>query len=79
MRSVTLDPARGRRDATLEHRPKLLGATMKVDIDHVLSEGEQTALGLAGLLTEVEYDESKSAVALDDPVSSLMPVAGRGS
>ena len=52
---------------------------MKVDIDHVLSEGEQTALGLAGLLTEVEYDESKSAVALDDPVSSLKPVAGRGS
>jgi hypothetical protein len=77
LRRVTLDPARGRRDATLEHQPKLLGATVKVDIDNVLSEGEQTALGLAGFLTEVEFDESKSAVVLDDPVSSLD--AGRRS
>src|ERR1700737_5537680 len=70
LRSVTLDPARGRRDATSEHWPKVLGATMKVDIDHVLSEGEQTALGLAGFCTEAEFDASKSAVVLDDPVSS---------
>lgn len=77
LRRVTLDPARGRRDATLEHQPKLLGATMKVDIDDVLSEGEQTALGLAGFLTEAEFDESRSAAVLDDPVSSLD--AGRRS
>ncbi|MBN3459876.1 AAA family ATPase [Mycobacterium sp. DSM 3803] len=77
LRRVTLDPARGRRDATLEHQPKLLGANIKVSIDHVLSEGEQTALGLAGFLTEVEFDESKSAAILDDPVSSLD--AGRRS
>jgi len=77
LRRVTLDPARGRRDATLEHQPKLLGAQMKVEIDDVLSEGEQTALGLAGFLTEVEFDESKSAAVLDDPVSSLD--AGRRS
>jgi hypothetical protein len=50
---------------------------MKAEIDDVLSEGEQTALGLAGFLTEVEFDESKSAAVLDDPVSSLD--AGRRS
>lgn len=77
LRKVTLDPTGGRRDATLEHRPRLLGATVDADIDDVLSEGEQTALGLAGFLTEVEFDESKSAVVLDDPVSSLD--AGRRS
>lgn len=77
LRRVTLDPTSGRRDATLEHRPRLLGATVNADIDHVLSEGEQTALGLAGFLTEVEFDDSKSGVVLDDPVSSLD--AGRRS
>lgn len=77
LRKVTLDPTGGRRDVTLEHRPRLLGATVDADIDDVLSEGEQTALGLAGFLTEVEFDDSKSAVVLDDPVSSLD--AGRRS
>lgn len=77
LRKVTLDPTSGRRDVTLEHRPRLLGATVSADIDDVLSEGEQTALGLAGFLTEVEFDETKSAVVLDDPVSSLD--AGRRS
>lgn len=77
LRKVTLDPTGGRRDATLEHRAKLLGATVNAAIDDVLSEGEQTALGLAGFLTEVELDVSKSAVVLDDPVSSLD--AGRRS
>ncbi|MGO1182959.1 MAG: hypothetical protein ACTH3H_01125 [Micrococcaceae bacterium] len=74
---VTLDLTKGRRDVTLEHRPRLLGATSDADIDDVLSEGEQTALGLSGFLTDVEFDESKSAVVLDDPVSSLD--AGRRS
>lgn len=77
LRKVTLHPTGGRRDVTLEHRPRLLGATVSAAIDDVLSEGEQTALGLAGFLTEVEFDESKSAVVLDDPVSSLD--AGRRS
>lgn len=77
LRKVTLDPTSGRRDVTLEHRPRLLGATVSAAIDDVLSEGEQTALGLAGFLTEVEFDETKSAVVLDDPVSSLD--AGRRS
>jgi hypothetical protein len=43
----------------------------------VFSEGEQTALGLAGFLTEVHLDDSKSSVILDDPVTSLD--AGRRS
>jgi DNA repair exonuclease SbcCD ATPase subunit len=77
LRKVTLQPTGGRRDATVEHRPGLLGATVNADIDDVLSEGEQTALGLAGFLTEVEFDSSKSDVVLDDPVSSLD--AGRRS
>ncbi|VCT90260.1 hypothetical protein MHAS_01964 [Mycolicibacterium hassiacum DSM 44199] len=37
----------------------------------VLSEGEQTVLGLAGFFTEAEFDSSKSAVVFDDPVTSL--------
>lgn len=77
LRRVTLDHTGGRKNSTLEHKPKLLGATVNSRIDAVLSEGEQTALGLAGFLTEVEFDESKSAVVLDDPVSSLD--AGRRS
>ncbi|MDH6236284.1 AAA family ATPase [Cryobacterium sp. CG_9.6] len=77
LRRVTLDPTGGRKNVTLEHKPKLLGATVKARIDSVLSEGEQTALGLAGFLTEVEFDGSKSAIVLDDPVSSLD--AGRRS
>ncbi|WP_281964745.1 AAA family ATPase [Serinicoccus marinus] len=77
LRKVTIDPTGGRRNVTLEHRPKLLGATIAASIDGVLSEGEQTALGVAGFLTEVMFDDSKSAVVLDDPVSSLD--AGRRS
>lgn len=56
----------------LLHRPALLGATLKgATVAEVLSEGEQTALGLAGLLTEVRFDASKSALVLDDPITSL--------
>jgi len=40
LRTVTLDPTSGRSDVTLEHRPRLLGATMNVAINNVLSEGE---------------------------------------
>ena len=50
-------------------RPSLNGSGE--DTTHVLSEGEQTAAGLAGFLTEVYFDESKSAVVFDDPMSSL--------
>jgi len=55
----------------LHHRPSLLGAKTARPVDEVLSEGEQTALGLAGYFTEAHFDESKSALVLDDPVTSL--------
>ena len=54
----------------LRQRPALLGASGSPP-KAVLSEGEQTAAGLAGFFTEVEFDATKSAVILDDPMSSL--------
>lgn len=54
----------------LRHKPALLGAGSHIPSE-VLSEGEQTAAGLAGLFTEVTFDDTKSAIVLDDPVSSL--------
>lgn len=55
----------------LEHKTQLVGAVQKVSPGNVLSEGEQTALSLAGFLTEVESDLTSSAVVFDDPVTSL--------
>jgi energy-coupling factor transporter ATP-binding protein EcfA2 len=54
----------------LRHKPALLGVSSSSP-KAVLSEGEQTAVGLAGFFTEVEFDDTKSAVILDDPMSSL--------
>lgn len=61
---------RGGTKGRIKHRPALLGTSGHAP-SQVLSEGEQTALGLAGLFTEIFFDESKSAVVMDDPVSSL--------
>lgn len=56
----------------LEQQPALLGAkASRVRAVQVLSEGEQTAMGLAGFFTEAAFDPSKSALVLDDPVTSL--------
>ena len=55
----------------LKHRAQLVDTVQNARLDAVLSEGEQTALGLAGFLTEVESDTSNSAVVFDDPVTSL--------
>jgi energy-coupling factor transporter ATP-binding protein EcfA2 len=77
LRRVTLNRTGRGRDSALEHQPSLLGSRRDADIHEVLSEGEQTALGLAGFLTEVELDQSLSAVVFDDPVCSLD--AGRRS
>ena len=54
----------------LRHKPALLGGSHGT-LKSVLSEGEQTAAGLAGFFTEIEFDATKSAVLLDDPMSSL--------
>jgi energy-coupling factor transporter ATP-binding protein EcfA2 len=67
---VTLEDIGGRK-GTLQHRPTFVGAIQQVPMEKVLSEGEQTALGLAGFFTEVHFEQSKSAIVLDDPVSSL--------
>nr|WP_241429058.1 AAA family ATPase [Agrococcus sp. ARC_14] len=71
LRRVTLNRTGRGRSAALEHQPGLLGSRRDAGVDEVLSEGEQTALGLAGFLTEVALDESLSSVVFDDPVSSL--------
>ena len=55
----------------VRNRPGLKGSQVAVELVDVLSEGEKNALALAGLLTEIEFDESKSTVILDDPVTSL--------
>lgn len=71
LRRVTLNRTGRGREQALRHQTGLVGSQHKVAVEHVLSEGEQTALGLAGFLTEVELDASRSGVVLDDPVSSL--------
>ena len=67
---VTLEDTGGQK-GRLQHRPAFVGAVQQPAMAKVLSEGEQTALGLAGFFTEAFLDESKSAIVLDDPVSSL--------
>lgn len=70
LEGIELRKTRGQKGKLL-HRPALLGATSQDPIEEILSEGEQTALGLAGYFTEASFDDSKSALVLDDPVTSL--------
>lgn len=67
---VTIAKTRGDRGVLL-HQPKLVGARQNVTLPRVFSEGERTALGLAAYFTEAHLNPSKSALILDDPVSSL--------
>ena len=67
---VTIAKTRAERTALL-HQPKLVGVRQHVTLPQVFSEGEKTALGLAAFFTEAYLDASKSALILDDPVSSL--------
>lgn len=67
---VTLQDKKGRQGALL-HKPDFIGATLTASLPQVLSEGEQTALGLAGFFTEAHFDQSRSSLVLDDPVTSL--------
>ena len=66
---VVLSDPKGVKGA-IRQIPALKG-TSDASTMQVLSEGEQTAAGLAGFLTEVYFDESRSAVIFDDPMSSL--------
>lgn len=61
----------GVRHGSVLHKPAFVGAAIKADLPRVLSEGEQTALGLSGYFVEACLDASKSALVLDDPVTSL--------
>lgn len=70
LEQVTLEDTGGQK-GRLQHRPAFVGAVQEAAMAKVLSEGEQTALGLAGFFTEAFLDDSKSAIVLDDPVSSL--------
>lgn len=71
LQKVTLDDLGGQK-GQLNQKPALLGASHHgATATSVLSEGEQTALGLAGFFTEATFDESKSALIFDDPVTSL--------
>ena len=67
---VTITRTRADKGALL-HQPKLVGARQEVKLPRVFSEGERTALGLAACFTEAYLDGSKSALILDDPVTSL--------
>jgi hypothetical protein len=67
---VTIAKTRADKGALL-HQPKLVGARQNVTLPRVFSEGERTALGLAAFFTEANLDASKSALILDDPVTSL--------
>jgi energy-coupling factor transporter ATP-binding protein EcfA2 len=67
---VTIARTRADRGALL-HQPKLVGARQDVKLPRVFSEGERTALGLAAFFTEAHLDGSRSALILDDPVTSL--------
>jgi len=53
------------------HKPGFVGAVLNAELPQVLSEGEQTALGLAGFFVEAHLDSSRSSIVLDDPVTSL--------
>lgn len=71
LRRVTLKD-RGGQKGKVHQIPALLGARHKeATAPIVLSEGEQTVLGLAGFFTEAAFDDSKSALIFDDPVTSL--------
>ncbi|MBN4049569.1 hypothetical protein JYT86_00765, partial [bacterium AH-315-N03] len=67
---VTLDDL-GVRKGVLRHQAAFVGAIQDAPLPRILSEGEQTALGLAGFFTEAHLDTSSAALVLDDPVCSL--------
>ncbi len=67
---VTINRTRSERGMFL-HKPELDKVRQEVQLKRVFSEGELSSLGLAAFFTEAELDSSKSALILDDPVTSL--------
>lgn len=65
---VVLTSAGGKK-GVVKHRVDLDGAVAPATPDEILSDGELSALGLAGFLAEL--DESVTSLIVDDPVTSL--------
>lgn len=61
----------GGKKGQMQTRPVLENTVHNHPLQRVLSDGEQNALGLARFFVDVYFDETKSSVVLDDPVSSL--------
>lgn len=59
------------RKGAQRHKADFRDARPGTKLTDVLSEGEQTSLGFVGFLTEAHFEDSKSALIFDDPVSSL--------
>lgn len=53
------------------HYLRFIKAPKHARIEDILSEGEYRALGIAAFLTELDQAGHRSAIILDDPVSSL--------
>lgn len=70
LKKVTVTKIRASKGVLL-HKPELVGPSQDAPLPRVFSEGEKSALGLAAFFTEARLDSSKSAIILDDPVSSL--------
>lgn len=66
---VRMTPTSGKK-GVLYHQLRL-SAAPDVPVNKVVSEGEHRCLALATFLAELSMASSKSAVVLDDPVSSL--------
>lgn len=68
---VKMAKAQSKKGRGYLHRPSLVSAEISAEVSQILSEGEQTALGLAGFLTEALYTPGNAALIFDDPVTSM--------
>ncbi len=50
---------------------RLIGTTGQINIQEIVSEGEQRCISLAAFLAELSQSSHQSALVFDDPVSSL--------
>ena len=67
--NVELAAAEGRHGRTF-YRVQLAGA-VTAEVGNIVSEGEHRCIALAGFLSELATESTKSAVVFDDPVTSL--------
>jgi ABC-type histidine transport system ATPase subunit len=68
---IILEKTKGEKGATY-YQLKLAGCKRpETEVQDIISEGELHAAGLAAFLAEASFSPTKSAIVLDDPVSSL--------